>query len=165
MSISLIIIFIVIVSLVLGPIMMMRPNPAQKIKENMRMRARAKGVHYAMRNLPRQADELEQPAAIPVYFIPPTKTQDSAGWMLVRTHYEHEMHFLGWWAWRGDVRPNSAELAILKQHLKRLPESVRALSAGGNGVCVYWEEMGGELVLDQLLELLEALKQSAINLE
>jgi hypothetical protein len=165
MSITLIIILIVAASLVMGPIMMMRPNPAQKNKENMRLRARAKGVHYAMRNLPRQADEQEQPAAIPVYFIPPTKTQVSAGWMLARTHYEHGMHFLGWWAWQSDMRPTTTELAVLEARLKELPESVRALSAGGNGVCVYWEEKGGELVLERLIEFLEALKQAAINPE
>ncbi len=88
-----------------------------------------------------------------------SETQNTASWMLVRTGYEHEIHFLGWWAWQGEARATDAELAVLKEHLKVLPESVRAISAGGKGVCVYWGEKGGEAVLQQILNLIGALKQ------
>ncbi len=161
MSIALIVILIVTVSLILGPLAMMRPDPVQKNKEKMRMLARASGVHYSIRNIPKQADEQEAPEPSPVYFSPPIETQNTASLMLVRTGYEHEIHFLGWWAWQGEPRANSAELAVLKDHLQALPESVRAISAGGKGVCVYWSEKGGEAVLQQILSLIAALKQAA----
>ncbi len=161
MSIALIIILILTVSLILGPLAMMRPDPVQKNKEKMRMLARASGVHYSIRNLPKQADEQAAPEPSPVYFTPPSETQNVSGWMLVRTSYEHEINFLGWWAWQGEARATSAELAVLNNHLRALPESVRAISAGGKGVSVYWSEKGGEPVLQQLLNLISALKQAA----
>lgn len=161
MSIALIVILIVTVSLILGPLAMMRPDPVQKNKENLRMLARASGVHYSIRNLPKQADEQNAPEPSPVYFAPPSETQNTPSWMLVRTGYEHEMHFLGWWAWQGETRATDAELAVLKDHLQALPDSVRAISAGGKGVCVYWSEKGGELVLQQILNLIGALKKAA----
>lgn len=161
MSITLIIILIVTVSLILGPLAMMRPDPVQKNKEKLRMLARASGVHYSIRNLPKQADEQEAPEPSPVYFAPPTETQNTASWMLVRTSYEHEVNFLGWWAWQGDSRATDAELGVLKDHLGALPASVRAISAGGKGVCIYWDEKGGEAALQQILRLIGALKDAA----
>ena len=161
MSIALIVILIVTASLILGPLAMMRPDPVQKNKENLRMLARASGVHYSIRNLPKQADEQDAPEPSPVYFAPPSETQNTASWMLVRTGYEHEIHFLGWWAWQGEARATDAELAVLKEHLQDLPDSVRAINAGGKGVCVYWGEKGGEPVLQQILNLIGALKQAA----
>ncbi len=161
MSIALIVILIVTASLILGPLAMMRPDPVQKNKEKLRMLARASGVHYSIRNLPKQADEQDAPEPSPVYFTPPSETQNTASWMLVRTGYEHEIHFLGWWAWQGETRATSAELAVLNEHLKALPESVRAISAGGKGACIYWGEKGGEPVLQQILSLISALKQVA----
>jgi hypothetical protein len=161
MSIGLVIAVIVAVALVVGPVTMMRPNPAQKNKENMRTMARKRGAHFSMRNLPRQADEQEQPIAIPVYFLPPEASQLSPSWMLVRTNYEHEINLLGWWAWSGEPRATSAELSVLEAQLLALPESVKAVSSGNGGICVYWEEKGGEPVLQQILALLESLKAAA----
>lgn len=161
MSIALIVILIVTASLILGPLAMMRPDPVQKNKENLRMLARASGVHYSIRNLPKQADEQEAPEPSPVYFAPPSETQNTASWMLVRTSYEHEINFLGWWAWQSETRATDAELAVLKDHLQALPDSVRAISAGGKGVCVYWGEKGGEPALQQILNLIGALKKAA----
>jgi len=165
MNLALIVILIVAAALVMGPVMMMRPNLAQKNKENMRSQARAKGVHFSMRNIPRQPDEAEQPTAVPVYFLPPTKTQNTTGWMLVRTNYQHEINFLGWWAWQNEQRATTAELEVLKAQLPALPDSIRALSAGGEGVCIYWTEKGGEPVLQQVLVLLESLKLSVAGNE
>jgi hypothetical protein len=161
MSITLIVILIVTVSLILGPLAMMRPDPVQKQKENLRLMARQHGVHYSIRNLPKQADEQQAPDPSPVYFSPPNETQNSPSWMLVRTSYAHDVNFLQWWAWQGEARASSAELAVLNQHLPALPDSIRALSAGGKGVCVYWNEKGGEPTLKQILGLIDALKQAA----
>lgn len=160
MNIGLIIIVIVVVSLILGPIRMMQPSPEQKKREKLRLVARSKGVHFAMRNLPQQADEQEAPGLMPVYFLPPTKSQTEKGWMLVRANYEHEIHLLGWWAWLNEARPSEAELDILRAHLPSAPESVRALSAGTEGICVFWAEQGGDAALEQVVQLLEELKNA-----
>ena len=161
MHIGLIVIILVVIALILGPIRMMQPSPEQKKREKLRLAARANGVHFAMRNLPQQADEQEAPGLIPVYFLPPTKSQTEKGWMLVRANYEHEIHFLGWWAWQNDVRPLSAELNILSEHLNDLPQSVRGISAGTEGICVFWSEQGGDAVLTQIIQLLGELKAAA----
>ena len=163
MSIAVLVVLIVTVSLVLGPVMMLRPNTDQKNKENLRILARANGVHYSMRNIPQQADEQAAPEPSPVYFAPPSETQSTPSWMLVRTGYKHEIHFLGWWAWHGEARAAAAELAVLTDHLQALPESVRAVSAGGKGVSVYWVEKGGEPVLRQILNLIASLQKTWTN--
>ncbi|GGY71600.1 hypothetical protein GCM10011613_15520 [Cellvibrio zantedeschiae] len=161
MNIGLIIILVVVVAVILGPIRMMQPTAAQKTREKMRLMARARGAHYSMRNIPQQADEQEKPAAMPVYFLPPAETQTEKGWMLVRANYQHEINLLGWWAWQGAARASDAELKVLHTYLPALPESVRALSAGSEGIYVFWNERGGEPVLEQVLQLLESLKQAA----
>ena len=163
MSIGLVIALIVAVGLVLGPIMMLRPNPAQKRKEAMRLLARAQGVQYSVRNLPQQADEMEKPAPVSVYFLPPADTKVSTNWMLMRTRYQHEVHVMGWWAWRNENRPGHAEQLVLREQLENLPESVRAVSAGAEGISVYWEESGGEPVLNQVVHLLKSLQEASIQ--
>ena len=163
MNIGLIIIVVVVIALILGPIRMMQPSPAQKNREKLRLAARARGVHFALRNIPQQADEQEAPSPVPVYFISPGKNQTGKGWMLVRANYKHDIHFLGWWAWQSEVRPSSAELEVLTTHLPGLPASVCALSSGGEGICVFWEEQGGEAALEQVIQLLEVLKRTHDN--
>ncbi len=158
MSIGLVIALIVALGLIIGPVMMMRPNPAQKKLEAMRLLARTQGVQCSIRNLPQQADELEKPSPIAVYFLPPTDSTASTSWMLMRTRYQHDINFLGWWAWRNEVRPSDAAQAVLREQLEFLPESVRAVSAGAEGISVYWNEQGGEPVLKQILNLLKALQ-------
>lgn len=157
MKLSGLLIALVALSLVLGPVMMLRPNPAQKRKEQLRSLARAKGIHFSMRNLPRQADENSSPEAIPVYFFAPKKQQNAGNWLLMRTNYQHEIHLFGWWAWQGELRPTASEMAVLNQFLPLLPESVKAVSGGGQGVSVYWTEAGGEAVLHKIIPLLESL--------
>jgi hypothetical protein len=155
---SVVLIIIVTASIVVGPLMMMRPNPAQKRKENLRSFARNKGIHFALRKLPKQADEMESPEPLAVYFLPPIKTQNTSNWLLMRAHYEHELHFLNSWAWQGAARPSINELDILKECLPSLPQSIKAISSGVDGICVYWDEKGDEVVLQQIIELLARLE-------
>ena len=157
MKIGLIIAAVVAVSLVIGPVMMLRPNPQQKRKESLRASARAKGLHFSIRNLPQQADQMEKPDAMPVYFFAPKKQGEAPNWMLLRTHYHHEMHFLGWWAWHGDLRATDAELAILQAKLAQLPAGVAAVSGGAQGVHVYWDEKGDAADLDNIMAFLAEL--------
>ena len=158
MSIGFIVLIVVVLILVIGPVMMLRPDPIQKNKETLRMQARAKGIHFSMRNLPQQNTEQEKPAPIPVYFFAPVKPQFSNDWLLLRASYEHDIHFLGVWAWQNDIQATVAEQAILKQYLPQLPDSVKAVSAGSQGICVYWNEKGGEEVLQDIIALMEALQ-------
>lgn len=160
---SFVIMIVIVIALVLGPVMMMRPNPAQKNKERMRTIALAKGIHFSVKNLPQQAADHEKPAPVSVYFFAPIKNSQDSDWLLLRTSYEHAIHFLGYWAWQGDWRATPAEQAVLTQYLPLLPDSVRAVSVGSKGICVYWSEKGDEKVLEQIITLLESLKNLQSN--
>ncbi len=157
------IIIVIAVALVVGPAMMMRPSPAQKNKARLRALALAKGIRITVKNLPQQATQSEKPAPVPVYFIAPTDHQLDDDWFLLRTSYTHDIHFLGCWAWQGSLRASDAEQAVLGKYLPLLPESVRGVSGGSKGLCVYWQEHGGEPVLLQIIELLEVLNALQIK--
>src|SRR6478752_5483602 len=130
MSVGFVVLIIVVLILIIGPVMMLRPDPIQKNKETLRMKAREKGIHFSMRNLPQQNTDHEKPDPVPVYFFAPIKPQFTNDWMLLRATYEHDIHFLKVWAWQNDTQATVAEQAILKQYLPQLPDSVRAVSAG-----------------------------------
>jgi hypothetical protein len=159
-------VFIIIgiaVALVVGPAMMMRPSPAQKNKARLRAIALAKNIRVTVRNLPQQPAESEKPSPVPVYFIAPTDHQLDNDWFLLRASYTHEIHFLDFWVWQGDLRANEAEQTILRKYLPVLPESVRGVSVGSKGICVYWHEQGGDPALLQIIELLEVLNALQIT--
>lgn len=157
------IIIVLVVALAVGPAMMMRPSMAQKNKARLRAIAHGKGIRVTVRNMPQQAAESEKPAPVPVYFVAPTDHQRQDDWFLLRASFTHGIHFLDSWAWHGDLRATEAEQAILKKCLPLLPESVRGVSVGSKGTCVYWQEQGGEQVMLQIIELLEVLNALQIK--
>lgn len=149
-------IFVVVaISLVVGPLMMLRPDPVQKRKETWRAQARQRGIHFSMRNLPQQADQQEKPDAVSVYFFAPVDQKKD--WMLLRTDYEHGLHFLGWWMWVGDARASEEELLFLTANLPQLPNAVKGVSVGQQGVCLYWNERGDDAAFQQVISFLESL--------
>lgn len=157
---KLVIILLVVIGFILGPVMMLRPNPVQKRREQWRSMARARGIHFSMRKLPQQADETEAPEAIPVYFFAPKKAAQGDNWLLLRTNYPHDLNFLGWWAWQGENRPGATELAVLEQQLPEIPSTVKALSSGQQGASIYWTETGPEGDLLRILDVLEKLRDA-----
>ncbi|HCS64526.1 MAG TPA: hypothetical protein DIW64_10880 [Cellvibrio sp.] len=160
MSIWFFIMLIVACALVLGPISMLRPNPAQKRKEQLRLYASKKGLRFSMRRLPALKTDTDQPMATPVYYLPPqSKTLEVPEWILMRTRYTHEGNFYSEWDWQSAVRPKGVTCDLLKTYLPRLPESVSAISHGGLGVCVFWSENEGVETLDLLIEMLSELNQ------
>lgn len=161
---KLVIILLVVIGFVLGPIMMLRPNPAQKRRERWRAQARTCGIHFSMRKLPQQADETEAPDAIPVYFFAPKNPGQGDNWLLLRTNYQHDLHLLGWWAWQGEIRPDATELALLEDQLSALPTSVKAVGSGRQGASIYWTETGTEEDLARILEVLVKLRDAQANL-
>lgn len=152
-------IMIVVIALIVGPVMMLRPTPEQKNREALRAIAAAKGIRFTIKKLPQQATEMESPAPTSVYFFAPVNHQESDDWLLLRATYSHEILYLRGWEWQGDVRPPAAEQEVLKKYLPLMSDDVRAVSAGSQGICVYWHEKGGEAALAPVIGLLEALRQ------
>ena len=161
MNIWFFIILIVTFAVVLGPISMLRPSPEQKRKEQLRLHASKQGARFGMRRLPTLKTDMDQAAAMPVYYLPPPpKTQDVPEWILMRTSYVHESNFYLEWDWQTDVRPSAATFDLLKTYLPQVPASVPAISRGNLGVCVVWHEKESVETLDVLIEMLTRLHQT-----
>lgn len=149
---------IVAIALILGPIAMLRPNPAQKRKEQLRKHASEQGIRFTMRRLPALKTNMEAPPVVPVYFLPPpVNAQFQDDWILMRTEYEHEGNFYREWDWQGGARPSEAICKTLKASLPDLPLSVPAIAQGKSGSCIFWREIEGEVELAKLISLLRAL--------
>ncbi|MEN0037500.1 MAG: hypothetical protein AAGC78_10540 [Cellvibrio sp.] len=147
-------------ALVIGPISMLKPSPAQKRKEQLRLYAAKFGLRFSMRQLPKLKTEIERSQPMPVYYLPPQdKSRAIPEWILVRTSYEHEGNFYREWDWQTDVRPAENICALLKNYLPQLPASVSAISQGGLGTCVFWTEKEGAETLDLLAKILTEIHQ------
>lgn len=166
MNIWFFIIVIVALAMVIGPITMLRPSPAQKRKEELRMHAASKGLRFSMRRLPALKTDMDQSAApVPAYYLPPqAKSATTTEWVLMRTSYAHEGNFYQEWDWQGGQRPDSAVSDLLKEYLPKLPLSVSAVTHENLGTCVFWSEKEGVETLDLLIEILKNLDQ-ATNLQ
>ena len=164
MNIWFFIILLITCAVVLGPITMLKPSPAQRRKELLRLLASKQGVRFTMRRLPALKTDIDQSRLLPVYYLlPQSKKRAAEGeWILMRTSYEHEGNFYQEWDWQSDVRPSTAICAYLKLHLPQLPASVFAISQGNLGACVFWLESEGEQVLQLLIDMLITLQQGDI---
>lgn len=161
MNVWFFVILIIAVAIVLGPISMLKPSPAQKRKEALRLMASERGVRFSMRRLPALKTDMDQPAVFPVYSLPPQPAmQAAADWMLVRTRYEHEGNFFREWDWQTDVRPTQRVCDLLLEFLPKLPASVPAIVQGRSGTCVFWSELEDQDTLGLLLELLVKLDKA-----
>lgn len=159
----LIIILIVTVALILGPLAMLKPNPAQKRREDMRMQAHQLGLRFMMHSLPKLSTDMESPTPMPVYYLPPkTLGEDPRDWTLIRTAYEHDGNLYRDWDWQGAGRPSTQVQNILKSHLPNLPQGVRAIIEGHQGVCIYWDEKGGENLVPLIAKILQELQQASL---
>jgi hypothetical protein len=161
MNIWFFIILILAIALVLGPISMLRPSPAQQRKEKLRLYATKHGVRFSMRRLPALKTDMEQAATLPVYYLPlPPKAAATSEWILMRTTYIHEGNFHLEWDWQTDIHAIEETCNILKAYLPKLPSSVPAISSSSLGVCVFWQERENTEMLDLLIEMLTKLHQS-----
>lgn len=160
MNLWFVVILIIAIAVVLGPISMLRPSPAQKRKEALRLNASHQGVRFSMRRVPALKTDLDQPPVVPVYFLPPSSSiQAAPDWMLVRTHYEHEGNFYKEWDWQNEVRPGREISELLLSYLPELPSSIPAIIQGRSGTCIFWSEQEGHEVLQLIIELLLKLDQ------
>lgn len=162
MNIWFFIILIITLAMVIGPVAMLRPSPAQKRREGLRLHATNQGLRFSMRRLPALKTDMDQAAAMPAYYLPPkAKPGANTKWILMRTSYAHEGNFYQEWDWQGDHRPVGAVMEVLKEYLPKLPLSVPAITHENLGTCVFWSEKEGLETLDLLIEMLKSLHQAA----
>lgn len=162
MNIWFFIILIIAAAIILGPISMLRPSPALRRKEALRLQASKQGLRFSMRLLPALKTDTEQPAPMPVYYLPPKdKSLDTPEWVLMRTSYSHEGNFYHEWDWQTNVRPSGAICDVLKTYLPQIPVSVPAISHGNLGTCVFWSEKEGAETLELLIGMLTKMHEIA----
>jgi len=161
MNIWFFIILILAFAIVIGPISMLRPSPAQQRKEQLRLHASKQGVRFSMRRLPALKTDVDQPATMPVYYLPPPpKAREVPEWILMRTTYAHEGNFYQEWDWQTDIRPGDGTCSLLRTYIPQLPASVSAISGGNSGISVFWSEREGVEILDLLIEMLAKLHEA-----
>ena len=159
MNIWFFVILLVAIALVIGPVSMLRPRPAQRRKEALRLHATKQGVRFGLRKQPKLKTDMEEPEPAPVYYLAPTsQILVKPGWILMRTSYEHDGNFYGAWDWHGEYRPNETIQELLRNHVPELPESVTLISQGEAGTCIFWAEKEDKDVLDRLITLLKMLQ-------
>lgn len=162
MSVWLIVFILLAIGMIMGPISMLRPKPAQRRKENLRLQAAQQGVRFGLRKAPRLKTDMEDPEPTPAYYMAPSpKLQTLPTWTLMRTGYEHEGNFYRDWDWNGEYRPDGSVTRVLRECLPRLPESVTLISQGEAGTCVLWSEKEELELLNVLIKLLKDLQASA----
>lgn len=160
MNIWFFVVLIITFALILGPISLLKPSPGQKRKEQLRLYASKQGLRFSMRRLPALKTDLNQSSPIPVYYLPQPKIKDVPEWILMRTQYAHEGNFYLEWDWQSDIRPKDATLKLLESYMAKLPESVRAISYGGMGMCIFWLEKEEQETLQLLIDILRELNQA-----
>ena len=162
MNIWFFVILVIAIALVLGPISMLRPKPAQKRRENLRLYASQQGVRFTLQRPPALSTDVEQRIPMPVYYFPPAdKVQAGGEWILMRTHYGHEKNFYQEWDWQTKGRPNEQVSQLIREYLPRLPESVIAITQGALGTCVFWSEKEDKEVLDLLIDMIGRIRSGA----
>jgi hypothetical protein len=148
--------------MVFGPVMMLQPSAAERRQASLRKRALQLGMRMQMLALPARATDSEAPKTMPAYCMAPPGAGGIGYWILQRAAYEHELNFLKSWYWEGPPA-SPAEQQVLSEWLPKLPASVVGVSAGARGWCFFWEERGGEEVLEQLHNALQALAATATS--
>lgn len=157
MSIWVIVTVLGVVAMLVGPNMMLQLQAGERRQGRLRALARDLGLRVSMGALPRRSTDMETPRQMAIYCLPRKNSQAPHPWMLVRTAYAHEQHFLQHWDWANSGRPAEAEWQRLELLVPELPASVAGLSAGQGGWCCYWNERGDEQTLENLKQTLVEL--------
>lgn len=135
-------IFVVVaVSLVLGPIMMLRPTIRQRRLALLRRAAQDDGL--MVRVVPDPALESRRFTASYALAWPAVKEKPviESAWLLVRTNYTHGLHFHNRWDWKGSAAQLSHEQKIkLTNLLDELSDGIHAVEVNRQGVACYWDE-------------------------
>lgn len=147
------IIFIVLaIAMAVGPVLMLKPSPRQQGLAKLRSRALELGLRVHM--LPLSSEK----PSVPAYCKPwLDERRDTKPWVLELTNFEHDLNFSGAWAWQKDLVARPGWHQAIKEQLEHVPKGVLAIANGPQGLCCFWAETGGEVVLDQIHKMLQEL--------
>ena len=156
MNAIVLIVIALVVAMVVGPVAMLRPSPAQKRRERLRMKARELGLFVHFRKAPKLLGEPDRFTQIAAYGL---LCKSNMSWQLVRTAYAHELHINEWWQFCGVEAPQNS-IEVLQRALPLLPEGVIGVSCQPNELAIYWREKGDEKDLIKIYDCLKVLSDA-----
>lgn len=140
-----IIICLAALALILGPVMLMQPTPAQRREAELRKEAASQGLRVHFQPIPEGSDFKSRTNHAVTYCLPWQHQADIKNqWLLVRKRFTHDLHFSGKWDWvqkpKVSMEPDVEE--ALRGMLQEIPDFVFAISSGPQGLCGFWNELG-----------------------
>lgn len=147
------VIIVLVIAMVVGPVMLMRPSKRDQYLAKLRASAREQGVQVSSSRLKDASgslcwfywrplennDENKKPAFEPI--------------VLERKPYQHDLHVADFF----EITKGKTVPAGFDVILKGLPESVQGVELNRHAVGVHWSERGGEEVLTNIAGALTQL--------
>lgn len=134
------ILFIIMaVSLIVGPIMMVRPSESQKKLALLRKLANEVGMSVSSAEVSSDSST----RGLMRYVLMHKKTMsDLKTWALVKRPIDHELHFLGRWDWVTQQFWDTNELHLkrLREIIEQFPNDIVYVGVSELGVEVQWRE-------------------------
>lgn len=151
MSFWLLIFIFLIISMIVGPIMLMRPSKRMKRIAALRQKAAMEGLRVRL--------DQYQNTSVTVYSLVVKRPKEAVKWQLIKQSYIHEIHFYNQWQFVNNTPPFlSTQSDKLKQFIDKLNDSFVGLEARGDSVGIWWDESFESGSVDEVKELLTTFK-------
>ncbi len=156
------------VCLVIGPILWLQPSRADKRRAQLRSDALAKGLEVnlaAMPRLERAIGEESKTFDSVVYRMPwrreDRQRSDELGtWTCVREAKTADSDIPLLWRWKEKHILSEEVQSHLSELLSQFPADVSAVESNRHGLSVYWRERGERSDVDQILMVLQQIRQN-----
>jgi hypothetical protein len=153
------VIAIVVLALILGPVLWMKPSATQALQTRLRLRARALGLDVRLCNLPqsrRARVRLEPPRQGVVYRLP---VFDPRSVLALEYRIVREDSAAPWEPEQTIALPPTVQ-ASLDRVAAAMPAAVAAIELAPQGPAVYWQERGDEQTVTALAQQLQSLRDA-----
>lgn len=149
MSFWLLVFIFLIIAMIVGPIMLMRPSKRDKRIAALRQKAAMQGMQVRLNQY--------QNGSVTVYSLGVKRPKDAAKWQLVKQIYKHEIHFYNQWQFvKNTPSLLPAQSTKLKQLIDTLNDSFVGLETGSDTIGIWWNESFGSGSVDEVKSLLIA---------
>lgn len=156
---------IAVVSLMLGPVMMMQPSK----KERRLARIRGSAIANKLKVQSHVDDKGEMYAVYtkpwPDYILQSLKSRQFPEWRLNRMAFAHDIHFHSVWDWDNKSKTSSVVPGELAAILDSVNEDITAIEVNRFGASVHWNEYLRGREPQQVIKEIEQLLASLIQVE
>ncbi|MGB0733030.1 MAG: hypothetical protein ACPGPF_04670 [Pontibacterium sp.] len=166
---TLIIVFVVLS--LLGSVFWAMPTRRQKEQGALRMKARNLGLQTRMERLtfPRAKGEVEEETRQLMAYrmlrdnIDRKAATQRPSWLICQADSMKNVDLPEGWSWKvGESELSESSLAYIENLVPNLPKGVLAIESSPLYVAFYWDERGGEAVLDTMAEQITALLKDKV---